>query len=97
MVVLLQSALDAIGYKDSPLTIVISTLVIAALFTPMRRRVQALIDRRFYRRKFDARETLAQFAVSARDQVNLEALSDAMTNVVQETMQPAHLSLWLKK
>ena len=97
MVVLMQSAFDGVSYQESPITIVLSTLVIAALFAPLRRRVQTLIDRRFYVRKYDARETLAQFVVLARDEVNLEALSAAMTSVVQETMQPAHLSLWLKE
>jgi hypothetical protein len=96
-IVFLQAVFRAItGREQSEIVTVLSTLAIAALFSPLRRRTQALIDRRFYRRRYDAAQTLATFAATARDEVELDRLRDELLNVVGSTMQPAHLSLWLK-
>jgi hypothetical protein len=81
---------------ESNLATILSTLLIAALFLPLRRRVQNAIDRRFYRRKYNAEQVLAQFAATARDETDLDRLTAELLRVIQETMQPEHVSLWLR-
>jgi hypothetical protein len=96
-VVLLQSLLAFLRGESSPqLITVVSTLAIAALFTPVRRRVQAELDRRFYRRKFNTEQVLASFGASVRNETELEQLTAELLQVVNTTMQPAQASLWLR-
>jgi hypothetical protein len=94
-VVLLGQVFQTMTGQQSPFTIVLSTLAIAAIFSPLRRRIQDIIDRRFYRRKYDAEKTLANFSTVSRDQIDLDGLTTLLLRTVQETMQPEHLSLWL--
>jgi hypothetical protein len=96
-VVLLQQAFRSITGAGDDLAVVVSTLAIAALSSPLRRRIQDSIDRRFYRQKYDAARILADFGATIRDQVDLDELSDSLLGVVNQTIQPTHVSLWLMK
>ena len=93
----MRSSLVAPLIGGSDAAIVVSTLAIAALFTPLRRRIQALIDRRFYRRKYDAARVLAAFGATARDETDLDALAGELLRVVDEAIQPEFVGLWLRE
>jgi hypothetical protein len=95
-VVLLQALLRGLTGQESSFAVVASTLVVAALFMPLRRGIQKFIDRSFYRTKYDARKALEAFGARVRDEADLEKLSEALVEVVDETMKPSHVSLWLK-
>ena len=96
-VAVLQASFRGLTGQGSPLAIVLSTLAIATVFFPLRRRIQAFIDHRFYRRKYDAQRALASFGTTARDEVELERLAQALVGVVDETMQPAQVTLWVRE
>jgi hypothetical protein len=95
-VVSLQYLFRVLTGQGSTLAVVASTLAIAALFNPMRQRVQRIVDRRFYRAKYDARKTLETFSAKLRDETELDSLRGEMVDVVRDAMQPEHASLWLR-
>jgi hypothetical protein len=95
-VVGLQAVLRVLSDQESTLAVVASTLAIAALFNPLRRRVQAFVDQRFYRKKYDARKTLEALSSSLRDETDIQTLSSDLVGVVRKTIQPTHMSLWVR-
>jgi hypothetical protein len=95
-IVLTQSIFVVLTGQQSSLAVVISTLAIAALFTPIRNRLQLFIDRRFYRRKYNAQKTLDQFSMTVRDEIDIDGLEKALLEAVKETVQPESVMLWLQ-
>jgi hypothetical protein len=96
VVVLLQHLFRVFTGQESQVAAVVTTLLIAAMFEPLRRLLQHTVDRRFYRSKYDARQTLEAFSATLRDETDLDALSNDLVGVVSETVKPAHVSLWLR-
>jgi len=96
-ITLLQAIFTSLSGQQSSLAIALSTLAIAALFNPVRKRVQEFIDRRFYRRKYNAEQALAEFAAAARNETDLVKITERLTGTVQETIRPQRVSLWIKK
>lgn len=96
-VIVLQTVFGGLGLEQSPLAIVLSTLAIAALFTPLRRRIQDFIDRRFYRRRYDLQITLAAFGMQLRDSFDLDSVQDELLGLTEEVLQPEHASLWIRE
>ncbi|HHY58736.1 MAG TPA: hypothetical protein GYA08_25260 [Chloroflexi bacterium] len=96
-VILLQRIFEAVTGQQSQLAFVLSTLAIAAIFSPLRHRIQERIDRRFYRKKYDAQQVLAQFALMARDETDMNALAAELARVVQDTLEPKKVRVWLRK
>jgi hypothetical protein len=95
LVVSLQNIYASFSNQQSPIIIVVSTLIIAVLFNPLRIRIQDFIDQRFFRKKYDAEQTLTRFSTIARDEVNIRKITHSLLNVVEETMQPELVSRWL--
>jgi len=95
-ILLLQTAFSSVVAARSPLVIVVSTLISVALFNPLRLRLQTVIDRRFFRQKYDAQQVLAQFAQTARDEVAMNVLQAKLLEVIEETLQPEQISVWVK-
>ena len=96
IVFVLQNIFTAVSGQSSPIAIVLSTLVIAGLFNPLRIRLQDFIDKRFYRRKYDAQRLIERFSESARDETDLDLLTGKFLVVVQDTMEPDRYSMWLR-
>jgi hypothetical protein len=96
LVIVLQSLLSAVGSQRSELVTVASTLAIAALFFPLRNRVQEFVDKRFFRKKYDAQKVLAEFAATCRDETDLDKLVMRLEEVIDETLKPDKVSVWIK-
>jgi len=96
MIVLLGQVFRALTGQDSPLVVVLSTLAIAALFTPLRRRIQTTIDRRFFRSQYNADHALAHFSQTLRDRIDLPSIESDLVGVVTETIQPVQATLWIR-